>query len=271
MKQSTLFEHTDDYRAYIRDALEHRAEGKRGERNRLSAFLHCQPAFVSQVLHSRAHFNLEHGALINRFFHHNREESHYFLLLLQKTRAGTDELRAYFDSQLQEILQQRMVLKKRFKVEDALSQEDKSKYYSSWIYGAVRVLLTVPGYNTREKIADRLKIPVGKVNSALEFLVSRGLVAEGEAGLVATKLVMHLGNDSAMITKHHNNWRNRAVASLDLEGEKDLHYSAVVSVSLEDALKIKKMMIDHLEKVRAVVRGSPAEDIFSIGIDFFSV
>jgi uncharacterized protein (TIGR02147 family) len=271
VNQAALFEHTEDYRAYLLEALEQRAAGKRGERNRLSNFLGCQPAFVSQVLHSRAHFNLEHGAAINRYLHHNRDESHYFLLLLQKTRAATNELRSYFDAQLLEILRQRLILKQRFRVEDALSLEDKSTYYSSWIFGAVRVLLTVPGFRTREKIAERLRIPVSKANSALEFLSSRGLVAEEGGEFVATQLAMHLGNDSSMVAKHHNNWRNRAVASLDLEGERDLHYSSVVSLSLEDALKIKKMMIDHLERVRSVVRDSPAEDIFSIGIDFFAL
>jgi uncharacterized protein (TIGR02147 family) len=266
---SHLFDFKADYREYLRNALATKSKEKRGERNRLATALNCQPAFVSQVLHDRAHFNLEHGAAINRFLHHNPEESHYFLLLLQRTRAGTEDLRRYFDDQINEILRRRLVLSERFKVAETISAEDKSVYYSSWVYGAIRVLLTIPEFRDRDKIASRLNLPVEKVSEVLDFLLTRGLISEVGGELAVTKTVMHLGNDSSMIAKHHSNWRIRAISSLDSETEADLHYSSAVSLSRADALEIKKMMIAHLEKVRAVVKGSPAEDVFSVGLDFF--
>jgi uncharacterized protein (TIGR02147 family) len=267
----SLFDYQNDYRLFLKEELERRAQGKRGEGNRLAIHLKCQPAFVSQVLHEKAHFNLEHGARINGYFGHTPSEGHYFLLLLQKTRAGTQELRDYFQEQISEIQNKRTILKERFKVEDTLSKEDKSIYYSSWIYGAIRLLITIPEFSSREKIANRLRLPEAKVNAALEFLLSRKLVAEAKGALKTTKKVMHLGNDSSMITKHHNNWRNKAISSLDFEGPLDLHYSLAITISREDALRIKKMLIDEIESVRKVIKESPEEDLFAIGLDFFQV
>jgi len=131
------------------------------------------------------------------------------------------------------------------------------------------VLLTVPEFRHREKIASRLNLPLEKVGEILEFLLTRGLVSEVRGELAVTKTVMHLGNDSSMIAKHHSNWRIKAIASLDSEAATDLHYSSAVSLSREDALELKKMMIAHLEKIRAVVKDSPAEEVFSVGLDFF--
>lgn len=269
MAQHRLFEERNDYRDYLSAELVRRAEGTRGVKNRLAAAIGCQPGFLSQVLGKHSHFNLEHGEKANAFLEHTAEEAHYFLLLIQKTRAGTKSLERYFDQQLQEIVDKRLVLKNRFPSGAALSAEDQSRYYSAWYFGAIRVLLTIPSFRSKEAIARRLHLSHAKVTEVVDFLVSRGLAREEGGELLPTDLRMHLGNDSAMIAKHHSNWRARALVSLDQEREGDLHYSSVVSLSREDSLRLKEMTIAYLEKVKGVVRDSPAEELYSFSMDFF--
>lgn len=59
--------------------------------------------------------------------------------------------------------------------------------------------------------------------------------------------------------------------SLDQERETDLHYSSVVSLARGDSVKLKEMTIACLEQVNALVRESPAEEIHSFKMDFFSL
>ena len=80
---------------------------------------------------------------------------------------------------------------------------------------------------------------------------------------------MHLGNDSALISKHHTNWRLQALRSMDHETKDDLHYSSAITISHKDAVKIKAMLVDSLENIRKVVHPSFAEDLYIFNMDFF--
>lgn len=266
-----LFNYEKDYRDYIRDQLKKGSEEVRGSRNALALAIGVQGAFVSQVLGLHAHFNLEHGEKINHFFGHTEEESHYFLLLIQRTRAGTKTLEKYFDQQLAQIREARLVLKNRFKVGDVLSRDNHITYYSAWYYGAIRVLLTIPEFQTKEHIAKRLPLPLAKVTEVLEFLVSRGLARQEEDRYFPTEKRMHLGNDSALISKHHTNWRMKSIVSLEHERKQDLHYSSVVSMSHADRDRVREILVECLERIRGIVRDSPEEEIFSLNCDLFEV
>lgn len=62
-----------------------------------------------------------------------------------------------------------------------------------------------------------------------------------------------------------------ALTSLEREGPKDVHYSSVVSLGRDDALKIKAMIVDHIEAVQAKIEPSPEETIFSFCLDFYEL
>lgn len=265
LSEISLFDYRADYRDYLHDSLSR----KRGLKGKLAESLGCQSGFLSQVLGKHGHFNLEHGEKVNAFLEHTEEEAHYFLLLIQKTRAGSKSLLAYFDTQLQEILERRLVLRNRIQATPTLSLEDQSTYYSAWYYGAIRVLLTIPEFQRKESIAERLHLPLSKVSEVLDFLISRNLAKQENGKLTATNVRMHLGNESSMIAKHHTNWRGRSLVSLDFEKPGDLHYSSVVSLSREDSVKLKEMTIQFIEKVKGLVRESPAEKLYALNLDFF--
>jgi hypothetical protein len=82
---------------------------------------------------------------------------------------------------------------------------------------------------------------------------------------------IRLGNDSHNILKHHTNWRNQAIDSLDRETPFDLHYSAVLSISAADKVRIKDMILEALKSQLAAADASPEEELYSYCIDFFSL
>ncbi len=153
-----------------------------------------------------------------------------------------------------------------------LSKENQGIYYSSWVYAAVHMAVTIPQFQTRKALSQYLGISQNKISSALDFLIEAGL-AESKNGdrFTATQNQTRLGNDSHNIIKHHSNWRTRALEYLDREEILDLHYSSVFSLSKNDIRKVKGLLLDLNQKNADIVKLSAEEELHAICIDFFSL
>lgn len=257
-----------------RDFLEERlssAFAKRGEKTALAKAIQIQPTYLSQVLNGTAHLSLEQAAAMNEYFAHSQEESHFVLLMVQKDRAGTPALRKYFQDQMTEVLNRRLVLTKRLGTQNSLSDEDKSTYYSSWIYSAIHIAVTIPHLRQKSALSEFLGISIKRLNEALEFLTTRGLISFQGVEIHPGTNFIRLGNDSHNIIKHHTNWRQQSIESLDRERPTDLHYSGVVSLSAEDALRIKNILLDNLKENIEIIKDSKEEELFCYCMDFFSL
>lgn len=261
----------DSYKNYLQLVIEAQPRSGHGYKARLADAIGCQRTFVSQVLHDEAHFNLEHGEKINNFLDHSPEESHFFLLLIQYERAGTEGLRTYFQQQMQKVREARLVLRTRLKDQTELSPEAKQHYYSAWFYSAVCIALTIPGVRTRARLMERLSLSRDTVNEILDFLQGVGLVEQvGDEFLPIAKQI-HLGNDSALAAVHHAAWRARTMQAFTHEGPRDVHYSAVVSLSKAHALELKKMAVAYIESVNTKVKASPEETLCAFCLDFYEL
>lgn len=258
-----------DYRDYLNDWAANHPEAGHGSRRKLADFLRCQAAFVSQVLHKSAHFTLEHAERLNQFLQHSGEESDYFLLLVQFQRAGSESLREYFRRKIEEIHARRLLVNNRVSTCKALNDQDKQRYYSVWYHSAIRLLLTIPEFRKPEQLARRLKLPAKDILEALNFLCSVGLAVETVSGYEPGELHLHLEPDSPEIRKHHMNWRLRALQSLEIEKKYDLHYSLGMTVSQEDLVRLKAMIVDFVESVHKVARPSEAQAFCGLCVDFF--
>ena len=265
--------HLFEYKHY-KDYLLSRTGSKkqrRGIKTAMAQALRCQPTYVSQVLNGSADFSLEQAEILSRFLDHTKEERQFFMLLVQKDRAATKPLKVFFQEQIDLILAKRMVLVERLGSQTTLSKENQAFYYSTWHYAAIHIALTIAPLRTRSELAKFLQLPLKKVSEILEFLVSVGLARqEGETFAVGTSQI-RLDNDSHNIIKHHMNWRQQAMDSLDREDLKDLHYSAVVSLSSQDAVKIKDKILDALKEHLAIIKESKEEELYCYCIDFFSM
>lgn len=243
----------------------------RGARSALARTIRCQPAYVSQILNGNAHVNLEQADAINQFLGHGKLEARFFLLLVQAARAGTDSLKTQFQEQIREATEAQLVLKNRLGVKSLLTGEDQATYYSAWHYAAIHVILTIPGFQTKESIARHFQLSMTKVVQVLDFLVSVQLAEKiGNQYRSGTSRI-HLPNDSPLISKHHSNWRIKCLQSLESEVAADLHYSSVVTLSKQDVTKIKSEMVKTIQALKATIRESPAESIYSLSMDFFEL
>ncbi len=261
----------DDYKEFLKEVEKARSELQRGFRTRVAEAAQCQSAFVSQVLNTGAHFSLEQGFKIARFLNLDQEESQFFILLLEQNRAGTKELREFFSEQLDSLREKLLNISKRVAVKTVLSDEVKATFYSRWYYSAIHVLPSIKKYQTVEDIASILELPKSIVQSAVLFLVTHGLLEEKKGVLNIGPYQLHLSKESPHIFNHHANWRLKALQSFE-DSNKDVHYSAVSTLSTEDVEKLKLRMVDFIQEyVKSISGSAPEEKCYAFTLDFFHV
>lgn len=268
--KKTLFEF-DDYKDYLLAYIKSRPASGHGFKSAMAKAMNCQTAYVSQVLNANAHLSLEQAEELNKLFGHNEGESEFFLLLVQENKAGTPALRSRLKIQIEKILEKRHILKERFDIKKSLSPVDQMTYYSSWLYAATHILITISQYNDKEKISEKFNLPLERVGKVLDFLTETGLIIKKGNHYNSGETKVFLGIDSPMLPKHLSNWRIKAIEALDKTIGKDLHLSSVYSLSRKDVALIKEKLIKTVEESRQIIYESKEEELYCLNLDFFGV
>lgn len=264
-----LLDYTN-YKLYISDRIANASE-IRGLRRKISEQIQCQQSYLSQVLNGKPNLTLEQANRLNHFFLHNPLESKYFILLLELARAGTPDLRELFLQQIKEAQESRFHLKKRLKQTEEIPEKARHKYYSAWFYSAIHVALSIPEYQSAEKMAILFNLPLPLVAEVIDFLEEIGLVENLKGTYHFTKKRFHLDRESEFIQRHHINWRSQALQSAEKNLVDDLHYSNVVAISKKDFKKIKEILVAAVENARKIMAPSKEEKVFALTIDFFQL
>jgi uncharacterized protein (TIGR02147 family) len=266
----TIFEY-NDYKLYLEEKIISLPSKGRGVKLKIAEHLHCQNTYVSQVLNGEPHFSLEQGAKLNDFFDHTKEESKFFLLLLHLARAQSLELKNFYREEIQALIIKNSDLKKRTNVKMSLKEKDQDIYYSSWLFSAIHILVTIKEFQTVSQIAKKLNLSKDKTQEILGFLTESGLVQKEGIVYSAGPTRIHLSKDSPHINRHHTNWRIRAINSIDLNLSTDLHFSNVVSMGDKDIVKVREIFIKAIAEARNIIKDSPEEKLHSICVDFFEI
>ncbi len=261
-----------DYQDFLNEILSFDNYGKRGAKSDLSKYLRCQSSFISQVLKKRTHFSLEHGAKIAAFLGLGAKEKKYFLLLMQKQKAGSDELRNHFEDELQSLRIDASTIKSRIKTDKILREDYQAQYYSMWWYCAIHILSAFKDLRRPENIARKLNLDLSLVKDALSFLESSGLVKSSKDGNYTIGIErIHLAKSSPLNIRHHVNWRLKVAEHLQRPDPADLHYSALIGISREDGLKLRSMILEFISKKELIVTSSPVEVPYVLLMDFFEL
>ena len=265
----TLFDF-DDYRAYLKFALP--VSGPlRGSRSKLAESLGCQSAFVSLVLGGNTHFSLEHSAKISRFLKLDEDEQDFFLLLVHLARAGSKDLEDYYKKRIEAIRRRRREIKERVVTTQSLSESDQLTYYSSWHFTAVHMCLMVPHLQERRSISTALQLPTDTVSSVLNFLTRTGLAEQRGDKFVCGPIRIHLPDSSPLVSKHHTNWRMRAVQSLDNRSHTDLHYSSVMTLSEVATERIRDLLLQTIQDSEPIIKDAKNEIVCALSLDLFQI
>ena len=261
----------NDYKRFILATEAAVGHFQRGFRTRAAESMGCQSAFVSQVLNGKAHLSLEQALRLATFLQLDRAERRYFVTLVEYARAGDDGLKAFFQDHLREQQDARLEIRQHVGAATELSQEAQTVYYGQWYFAAIHILCTIPRYQTPDAIADALGLNALVVSEALVFLLQQDLLREAKGKIIPGNTQIHLARSSSNLARHHTNWRLAAVQSLGHPRKSDVHYSAVSSLSGEDAAAFERRFVALVQEYVEKVRESKEERLYCFNLDFFQL
>lgn len=263
----------NDYKKYTLEQLHHLKDLKKGIRSRLAEHLNCHSAYISKVLNGSFHFSMEQGERLADFFDLDQNESYFLLLLIEYARAGSKPLQKILQSKIDKLSAESLNIKSKIKDSDILNTDIQRKYYSQWMYLSVHALCSVESEKiNREYIANYLRLPVKKVHEIIEFLKSHGLIIETpQQGFKVGNYRINLTSESSSIYNHLSNWRTKALERMLVSNDFSLHYSSLICIPKQDAMKIKDNFLHAIENARKITQESRSKDLFAYNIDFFSL
>lgn len=266
---------SDDYKEWARAAL--RERGGRGPYRQLAEFLRVPPSHVSQVFAGPRNLTPEQACALARYLGLGPPETRYLVLLVQRERAGSPELRECLHADVERAREE---ASRRPGAGDAprLSDRDWAIFYSHWYYSAVRLATSLPsdgpgasaGHSPRA-IAHRLSLPEELVRRVLSFLVQAGLcIGAGEAFRIGP-LSTRLEADSPLLSRHHMNWRVKALERMPKREPADLFYSCAMSIHPDDVPRVREILVKAIGSVDRTLKETDPEVLACLNIDWFGL
>lgn len=266
----SIFEVTE-YREWFFQWLKSKPKGGHGELSKIAQFLDVNSTLMSQVLAKRRDFSLEQGFKLCQYFSFNHLESRYFMLLLQFERAGTHDLKSYFERELKEIKKESGQIKNRVKTDKEISDTDKSFLVSTWKPTALLVYTGKETGVSLEEIEAELGVSKEEARGLAEKLLEMGLIQLSGGHYKTGFMRLHIPKGSSFLLRHYSNWRLRAIDRSDQINDDEVMYTSVSSISEKDLAKIKEKLLSWISEYAKNVSASPAERVVCFNLDFFRV
>jgi len=259
-----------NYKDYVNDWIKGQPSAGHGQLRQMALELNVNSVVMSQVFRGDRDLSLEQAVGVTKYMGLSTLSRDYFLLLVQKEKAGTKELKDIFEKQLEDIRQASQNLKTRIK-HQKFSDEDKATFYSRWYYSAIRLGVSIPELSNTVAIADHLGLERSLVSQVLEFLLENQLVVGKEKKFDIGPQVTHVGHDSPFVNRHHSNWRLQSLKAMDKSRKDDLFYTGPMALSKSAANKIRKLVVELIEKSTKEASESDSEALRCLAIDWFEV
>lgn len=261
-----------NYRVYIRHHLEKMPRKGRGQVMRMAEHLRVNSTLVSQVLSGQKDFTLEQALEVAEYFAFSPLESEAFLALVQKERAGTAKLKAHFQEKFTALKNESLQISKRVQPDRTLTDTERSIFYSSWLYAAVWLFTSLGDEGkTLEETCAHFDLPRTRAADILRFLTETGLCTQKDLHYKMGAQSTHVEQGSPFLLKHHSNWRLKAIDRSETLSERELLFTAPLSISKKDFDALREELAAFIKKVYAVAKDSPAETIACMNLDFFFV
>lgn len=260
-----------DYQAFLKDWLKTQPKAGHGIARQLAASINVSTALISQILHGTRHFQPEQALQTAEYLQLPPLERDYFLLLVQRQRSGDHKYVRYADERLAEIRAKANQLKERLIPDTKISEEIKARYFSHWMYSALRLATDLPNKNTAPSLARFLKLPLEQVRGALEFLVNHGFCSEHDGRYSMSTSTVLLDSNSPWVLTRQIQWRQKAFGFMDSPDSKNLFYTGQFVISEEDASFYRERMLQLIQEFASRARESKSENFFCLNLDWFSL
>lgn len=259
-----------EYRHSLRELLD-RMPKEWGGISRLAREMNCQRSHISRVLRGHVQLTPDQAIAAAKAFGLPRIESEMFLLKVDLERAGSPLLKKHLMEKIKSLQREQGRIDRVMDRPSFSARELEVTYFSTWLYVAVHTLTACPEYQTVSALSKRLRISPEEVTAVLQKLKEYGLVAEARGKWKYQGSSIHMGKEQPLTMMHHSHWRHRAVHNVQLADKFSLHFSNIQAISEDDAYKIRQILLQALERTKAVADPSDSEEVYCTNLDFFKV
>lgn len=242
----------------------------RGQVTRIATYLGVSTTLVSRILTGDKILTVEQAEALTQYFGLIDKEAEFFVYLIQFERAGTRNLKIFWEDKLKKLKQEALNISTQLSVDTTLNDTDRAIFYSSPFYAAIWLFTSTENEGKLlEQIAERFELPKTKTSEIMQFLLTKGLCVEMNGRYKMGPQKTHLERSSPFLAKHHANWRLMSLQQIHAMSESELMYTAPVSLSKKDFDALRADMVDFIKNFLDRVHESPAEEIACFNLDFF--
>lgn len=265
----SIFSH-QNYRDFLRDYVDKLPKHGRGEIGRMAKATGIHPTLLSLIFSGKRDLSPEQTHDLTSYLQLTELEADYFSLLVQHARAGNHRLKAHLKKKIEAIRIESSKLANRFEHDKVLTDMERSIFYSSWLYSAVRIFTSLAEEGkTVDQITERFRQPRQRIVAILNFLASAGLVAQESDHYKVGVQRTFLEQGSPHLVRHHTNWRNKSIQKADQVAPEELMFTSPLSLSRQDFAKIREQLAELIKSVSQTVKDSPSEEMACLNIDWF--
>ena len=261
----------DNFDLFLTEQVEKITLSERGKKKALAEFINIHPTSLSQIFNKTRVFTDEQVFLLCEFLNLSEMENQYVFLLYQISTTQNRNYKARLIKRRDTIRKKSLNLSLRIEKDKTLSEEEKSLFYSAWYYTCIWVFISIDGGKTKDEIIQRFSLNPSVINLTLDFLV-RADLAYQERGRFFHKINRtHLEKTSPYLKQHHANWRIKSIQNKDQPKDKDLSFTAPLSLSRKDYDHLREEMVGLIKKVSDKVNETSPEEIYCFNMDFFQI
>jgi uncharacterized protein (TIGR02147 family) len=235
----SLYKH-NDIRNYIKELLSKRPRGGRGELQLIAKALGVHSTLISQIMSGMRSLTEDQAHELCHYFELNEVESEYFLLLVQIEKANTAKYKNFLKNKLVVFRQEAEKISKSFTHEKELDDSQKSIYFSSWKYSAIRIYCSLDqAGQSLENIMAKFSLTRTKALHMIDFLCDSRLCEKKNDLIVVGQQRVYIDKGSIYFQKHHLNWRLKSVEKSENPTDDDKLYTVILGVTEKDYQKFK--------------------------------
>lgn len=257
----------------LKSFISHQPQKGRGLVKNLAELLGVASPQVSQFLSGVKTVTVDQAFLIARYFSWSELETEYWMALVDYERANHHEVKNHFRKKLEKIKKDSLNISKVVSQTTELSDNDKSRFYSSWIFSAVRLYCSIgDGKRVAEIHQAFLEFDPSELNEVIEFLMKTQLLKKNgllyEMGAQRT----FVPKGSPFLKQHQSNWRLRALERAHVITDEELMFTAPMSISAAGFKKIRKDLQAWIQKITEELPSyGDAEEVVCLNLDLFRV
>jgi uncharacterized protein (TIGR02147 family) len=266
-----LFNHLE-YRDFLRAWIKAQPNQGRGHLSRIARHLEINTTLLSQIMSGSREFTLEQALGLGDYLGLNKIELEYFLCLVQWARAGNHQLKSHWREKIEDLRATSKSLATRIKHERNLTDIEKSVFYSSWRYSAIHLLTSLKEKGvTLDEVMNRFHLARGKALEILKFLCEIGLCQETKGHYLMTTQSTFVPQGSPHLIRHHLNWRMQAMHKSEEISDRELMYTAQMSLSRKDIERLRDLAVSFIKTANEIAKPSEPEDLVNLNIDLFYI